>query len=259
MGKIIAISNQKGGVGKSTTTINLSAALAERGKHVLIVDLDPQGNSTTGLGISKQDLKNTIYNLLLGEVSLREVIKTTPQEKLLILPANMDLAGAEIEFVNIRNREYLLKNLLSGIVDNFDYILIDCPPSLNMLTINAMTAAGSILVPVQCEYYALEGLTQLLHTVKLVKQKLNPTLCIEGMLFTMYDARTNLSMQVVEEVRKSVDSPVYDTIIPRSVRLSEAPSYGLPITLYDPSSRGAECYRDLANEIIKTKGGKKNG
>lgn len=251
MGKVIAISNQKGGVGKSTTTINLSACLAEKGRHVLIVDLDPQGNSTTGLGIPKSELEKTVYELLLGEASLREVIKSTTQENLLLLPASMDLAGAEIEFINIKDREYLLKHILDALKEDFDYILIDCPPSLNMLTINAMTAADSIIVPIQCEFYALEGLTQLIHTINLVKKKLNPTLHIEGMVFTMYDARTNLSLQVVEEVKNTLSYDVYKSIIPRSVRLSEAPSYGLPINIYDPSSKGCDSYRALADEVIE--------
>lgn len=251
MSKVIAVSNQKGGVGKSTTTINLASCLAERGKQVLIVDLDPQGNSTTGLGISKSTLNKTIYDLLLGEATLREVIKTTPQEKLLLLPANMNLAGAEIEFINIKDREQLLKNILDLLKDDFDYIFIDCPPSLNMLTINAMTAADSVLVPIQCEFYAIEGLTQLIYTIDIVKQKLNPNLSINGVVFTMYNGNTNLSAQVVEEVKNSLNYYKYKTIIPRSVRLAEAPSFGLPINLFESSSKAAEAYRELAKEFLK--------
>jgi len=252
MSKVIAISNQKGGVGKSTTTINLSACLAETGKQVLIVDLDPQGNATTGVGVAKSDLNYSVYNLLLNEVTVNNVIKPTSQNNLFILPADMNLAGAEIEFVNIEKREYLLKNILDELRKKFEYILIDCPPSLNMLTINAMTAADSLIVPIQCEFYALEGLTQLIHTIDLVKQKLNPALKIEGMVFTMFDPRTNLSTQVVDEVKNTLPYKIYDSMIPRNVRLSEAPSYGLPINLYEPASKGTESYRSLASEVINS-------
>lgn len=251
MGKIIAISNQKGGVGKSTTTINLAACLAETGKQILIVDLDPQGNSTTGLGISKSTLDKTVYDLLIGEATLKEVIKTTSQEKLLLLPANMNLAGAEIEFVNIKDREQLLKNILNLLRDDFDYIFIDCPPSLNMLTINAMTAADSVLIPIQTEFYAIEGLSQLIYTMDMVKQKLNPNLSVNGVVFTMYNQSTNLSSQVVENVKAGLNYYKYKTVIPRSIRFAEAPSYGLPINLYDSNSKAAESYRNLAKEFIK--------
>ncbi|MCQ2976613.1 MAG: AAA family ATPase [archaeon] len=251
MGKIIAISNQKGGVGKSTTTINLGACLAESGKQILIVDLDPQGNSTTGLGISKSTLDKTVYDLLLGDATLKEVIKTTSQERLLLLPANMNLAGAEIEFVNIKEREQLLKNILNLLRDDFDYIFIDCPPSLNMLTINAMTAADSVLIPIQTEFYAIEGLSQLIYTMDMVKQRLNPNLTVNGVVFTMFNSSTNLSQQVVENVKAGLNYYKYKTVIPRSVRLAEAPSFGLPINLYEHNSKACEAYRNLAKEFIK--------
>ncbi|HBY20593.1 MAG: chromosome partitioning protein ParA [Clostridiales bacterium GWE2_32_10] len=250
MGRIISVTNQKGGVGKTTTAVNLSACLAEAGKKILIVDLDPQGNTSTGLGIDKAKLKNTIYNVLLSEVKLDKILIKTKQKNLIIAPANMNLAGSEIEFIGIENREYLLKNTLNEVRDNYDFIIIDCPPSLSMLTINAMTASDTVLVPIQCEYYALEGLTQLIHTINLVKKRLNPDLFIEGMVFTMFDARTNLSIQVVEEVKHHLKENVYKTIIPRNVRLGEAPSHGLPINLYDSISKGAESYRFLAEEVI---------
>ena len=250
MGRIISVTNQKGGVGKTTTAVNLSACLAEAGKKILIVDLDPQGNTSTGLGIDKAKLKNTIYNVLLSEVKLDKILIKTKQKNLFIAPANMDLAGSEIEFIGIENREYLLKTTLSEVRNNYDFIIIDCPPSLSMLTINAMSASDTILVPIQCEYYALEGLTQLIHTINLVKKRLNPDLFIEGMVFTMFDARTNLSIQVVEEVKHHLKENVYKTIIPRNVRLGEAPSHGLPINLYDSTSKGAESYRFLAEEVI---------
>lgn len=253
MGRVISITNQKGGVGKTTTAINLSACLAEQGKEVLLIDLDPQGNSSTGLGLNKAKLKNTIYNVLLNELHISKIITKTKQKKLYIAPTNMDLAGSEIEFISINDREYLLKNIIETIKYSYDYIIIDCPPSLNILTLNALTASTSVLVPIQCEYYALEGLTQLIHTINLVKKKLNPTLYIEGIVFTMFDARTNLSLQVVEEVKKHLKEKTYKTIIPRNVRLGEAPSYGLPINLYDKTSKGAESYRLLAEEVINYK------
>ena len=252
MGRIISITNQKGGVGKTTTAVNLSACVAELGKKVLIVDLDPQGNTSTGLGIDKGKLKHTIYNVLLSEVEMKKILIKTKQKNLILAPANMDLAGSEIEFIGIENREYLLKNVLLKIKDEYDFIFIDCPPSLSMLTVNAMTASDTVLVPIQCEYYALEGLTQLMHTINLVKKRLNPEIFIEGMVFTMFDARTNLSLQVVEEVKHHLKENVYKTIIPRNVRLGEAPSHGLPINLYDSSSKGAEAYRFLAEELVGT-------
>ncbi|HCC06768.1 MAG TPA: chromosome partitioning protein ParA [Clostridiales bacterium] len=251
MSRIISITNQKGGVGKTTTSVNLSACLAEAGKKVLIVDLDPQGNTSTGLGIDKSKLKRTIYNVLLSEISLDKILLKTKQKNLTIAPANMDLSGSEIEFIGIENREYLLKQVLEKVRDDYDFIIVDCPPSLSMLTLNAMTACDTVLVPIQCEYYALEGLTQLMHTINLVKKRLNPELYIEGMIFTMFDARTNLSLQVVEEVKHHLKENVYKTIIPRNVRLGEAPSHGLPINLYDPNSKGTESYRLLAEEVIR--------
>lgn len=248
MGRIIAIANQKGGVGKTTTNINLSAALAELNKKVLTIDADPQGNTSSGLGIDKNALKYTLYDLLIGEVTFKEVITTV--NGLDIIPTNVNLAGAEIELIGLDRREYILKDCLDYIKKEYDYITIDCPPSLNILTVNALTAANSVLVPIQCEYYALEGLTQLLHTINLVKKRLNPSLELEGAVFTMYDARTNLSLEVVEEVKKHLGKNVYRSIIPRNVRLSEAPSHGVPINIYDPKSKGAESYRLLADEVI---------
>ena len=243
MGRIIAVANQKGGVGKSTTAINLSACLAERGKKVLTIDIDPQGNTTSGLGVDKNSTENTLYELLLNEVQNVDLI-----------PSNINLSGAEIELVGIDEKEYILKKIIDKVRDNYDYIIMDCPPSLNMLTINALTAATSVLVPIQCEYYALEGLSQLIHTIELVKDRLNNSLEIEGVVFTMYDARTNLSLQVVENVKDNLDQNIYKTIIPRNVRLAEAPSYGQPITIYDSKSAGAESYRLLAEEVINREG-----
>ena len=250
MGRIIAIANQKGGVGKTTTAINLSACLAEAEKRVLTIDMDPQGNTTSGLGIDKNNCENTIYQLILGECSFDEALIHTEFEYLDLIPSNVNLAGAEIELLNIENREYVLHNEIEKIKDNYDFIIIDCPPSLNMLTVNAMTTASTVLVPIQCEYYALEGLSQLIHTIELVRDRLNKRLKIEGVVFTMYDARTNLSLQVVENVKENLDQNIYKTIIPRNVRLAEAPSYGKPINLYDSRSTGAESYRLLAEEVI---------
>ena len=251
MGRIIAIANQKGGVGKTTTAINLSACLAEAGKRVLTVDLDPQGNTTSGLGVNKNDQEKTIYELLIGQSPVEECLLKEVLPGLDILPSNIELSGAEIELIGIENKEFILKEEIDKIRSNYDFVLIDCPPSLNMLTVNAMTTADTVLVPIQCEYYALEGLSQLIHTINLVKQRLNSSLELEGVVFTMYDSRTNLSLQVVENVKNYLSNAVYKTIIPRNVRLAEAPSYGMPINLYDAKSAGAESYRLLAKEVIE--------
>lgn len=249
MGRTIVIANQKGGVGKTTTTINLSASLAELGKKVLVVDMDPQGNTTSGLGVDKEE-GNTVYELLLEEKTLEECLRKEIFPNLSLIPSNVNLAGAEIELVNVENKENLLKNALDQIKEDYDFILIDCPPSLNVLTINSMCAGDTVLVPIQCEYYALEGLSQLMHTIDLVRERLNSDLEMEGVVFTMYDARTNLSLQVVENVKNNLDQTIYKSIIPRNVRLAEAPSHGLPITIYDTKSAGAEAYRLLAEEVI---------
>lgn len=250
MGRIIAIANQKGGVGKTTTAINLSSCLAEKGKKVLAVDMDPQGNMTSGLGVDKNAIEDTIYDLIIGESTIKEVLKENIMKNLDIIPANIDLSAAEIELIDVEEKEYIVRNIIQEIKDKYDYIIIDCPPSLSMLTINAMTTATSVLVPIQCEYYALEGLSQLIHTVDLVKSRLNPELEIEGVVFTMYDARTNLSLQVVENVKDNLHQNIYKTIIPRNIRLAEAPSYGIPINQYDPKSAGSESYMRLAEEVI---------
>lgn len=254
MGKIIAIANQKGGVGKTTTSINLSACLAEKGKKVLVIDTDPQGNTTSGFGIEKNELDNTIYELILGECPIRDCVINDVIENVSVLPANVNLAATEIELIGVERKEYILKNEVDYVKNEYDFIIIDCPPSLNMLTINAMTTADSVLVPIQCEYYALEGLSQLIHTVNLVKERLNPELEMEGVVFTMYDSRTNLSMQVVDNVKQNLKQKVYNTLIPRNIRLAEAPSYGLPINKYDAKSAGAEAYMQLAEEIIGSAG-----
>ena len=250
MGRVIAVANQKGGVGKTTTAINLSACLAEKGQKVLAIDMDPQGNMTSGLGIDKDEVEKNIYDLMIGQVGVEEVLQKEAIENLDIIPTSIDLSAAEIELIGVDDKEFIIRNAIAPIKDNYDYIIIDCPPSLSMLTINAMTTADSVLVPIQCEYYALEGLSQLIHTVELVKERLNPILKIEGVVFTMYDARTNLSLQVVENVKENLNQNIYKTIIPRNVRLAEAPSYGQPITLYDPRSSGAESYSLLAEEVI---------
>lgn len=253
MGRIIAIANQKGGVGKTTTAINLSACLAEKGKKVLAIDLDPQGNMTSGLGVDKNEVENTAYQLILNECSINESIQPTVVDNLKIIASNVELAGAEIELLGINDKEYILKTTVDYIKDDYDFIIIDCPPSLNMLTVNAMTTADTVLVPIQCEYYALEGLSQLIHTINLVQERLNPNLQMEGVVFTMYDVRTNLSNQVVENVKANLDTTIYKTMIPRNIRLAEAPSYGIPINMYDAKSAGAESYRNLAQEIIERK------
>ena len=253
MGRIIAIANQKGGVGKTTTSINLSASLAAKGKKVLVIDTDPQGNTTSGFGIEKNELENTIYELILGECSIRDCIISNIIKNVSVVPSNVNLAAAEIELIGVDKKEYILKNEVDYVKDDYDFIIIDCPPSLNMLTINSMTTADSVLVPIQCEYYALEGLSQLIHTINLVKERLNPDLRIDGVVFTMYDSRTNLSMQVVENVKQNLNQKVYNTLIPRYIRLAEAPSYGTTINMYVPKSAGAEAYMQLAEEVIKNK------
>jgi len=250
LGRVIAVTNQKGGVGKTTTNINLGACMAQAGKKVLVVDMDPQGNCTSGLGLDKNNLQCSIYDLLLGECYTEDAIFDTCVENLFIIPSNINLSGAEVELVNREHREFILKSILDDSKYLYDYILIDCPPSLNILTINSLTAADTVLIPIQCEYYALEGLTQLMHTIELVQRRLNPYLKVEGIVFTMFDARTNLSMQVVDEVKRNMQLNVFHTIIPRNVRLSEAPSHGVPITLYDEKSKGAESYISLSQEII---------
>lgn len=250
MKRIIAIANQKGGVGKTTTAINLSACLAEQKKKVLVIDLDPQGNTTSGLGIDKDAVENTVYELILDECSIRESISKTDIENLFLIPSNVNLSGAEIELLGINDKEYILKNAVDYIRGDYDFVIIDCPPSLNMLTVNAMTTADTVLVPIQCEYYALEGISQLIHTIDLVQERLNPNLKMEGVVFTMYDSRTNLSNDVVNNVKNNLNTTIYKTIIPRNVRLAEAPSHGLPINLYDSKSAGAESYRLLAKEVI---------
>ncbi len=252
MSKIIAVTNQKGGVGKTTTSVNLSAALAESGKKVLLIDIDPQGNATSGVGIqNKNNLELTIYNLLMGECYVEETLQKTCVENLLVIPSNINLAGAELELADMPQREYILKKIVDNLKFLYDFVIIDCPPSLSMLTINALTSADSVLIPVQCEYFALEGLTQLMHTIKLVQNKINDSLIIEGIVFTMFDSRLNLSLQVVDEVKKHLGQYVFTSMIPRNVRLSEAPSHGLPVTVYDKTSKGAESYYCLAEEIIK--------
>ncbi len=249
MGRIIAVANQKGGVGKTTTAINLSSCLAALGKKTLAIDLDPQGNMTSGLGLNKDEVEYTAYDLILGEVEIDKVINKDVLENLDVLPTNIDLSAAEIELIGVEDKEFIIKKSVDTVRDNYEFIIIDCPPSLSMLTINAMTTADTVLVPIQCEYYALEGLSQLMHTIDLVKERLNPDLEMEGIVFTMYDARTNLSLEVVENVKDNMDTTIYKTIIPRNIRLAEAPSHGKPINLYDPRSTGAESYMLLAEEV----------
>ncbi|MDD4295626.1 MAG: AAA family ATPase [Ruminiclostridium sp.] len=251
MSKVIAIANQKGGVGKTTTAVNLSSCLAVKGKKVLIIDIDPQGNTSSGLGVDKTSIDTSIYDVIINSIPINDSFIETKIDNLLISPSNIQLAGAEVELVSVISRETRLKFAIEPIKNDFDFILIDCPPSLGLITVNALTAADTILVPIQCEYYALEGLSQLMNTVKIVQKHLNPSLKVEGVVLTMFDARTNLSIQVVDEVKKYFGNKVYRTIIPRNVRLSEAPSYGLPIILYDSKSKGAECYMELAEEVIE--------
>lgn len=250
MGKIISVANQKGGVGKTTTTINLAAALGEEGKKVLVIDMDPQGNTTSGIGIDKNNVENTVYELILGECTIKESILRDVIKNVSLIPANVNFAAAEVELIGIEKQEYILKNEIEWITDQYDYILIDCPPSLSTLTVNALTASDSVLVPIQCEYYALEGLSQLIHTVNLIKQRLNSKIGIEGVVFTMYDSRTNLSAQVVENVKENFAYNVFETVIPRNTRVAEAPSYGMPVIQYDPKANGSEAYRSLAREVI---------
>jgi len=251
MGKIIAVTNQKGGVGKTTTSINLSAAMALKGKKVLLVDTDPQGNATSGLGINKSKENKNLYSLMIENVDIGECIRKTAIDKLHVLPSSIDLAGAEIELVNVMAREFVLKTALEQVKDKYDFIFIDCPPSLGLLTLNSLSAADSVLIPIQCEFYALEGLGQLVNTINLIQKKLNPKLEIEGILLTMYEARRNLTQQVTDEVKKHFKDKVYPVMIPRNVRLSEAPSHGIPIALYDKKSKGTKSYKDLANCVIK--------
>lgn len=251
MGRIIAIANQKGGVGKTTTSINLSACIGARGKKVLVIDMDPQGNTTSGYGIQKNELENTVYELIMGDCSVEDCILKEVVPNVSLIPANVNLAAAEIELIGVNDKDFILKNEIDWVKDSYDFVIIDCPPSLNLLTINAMTTANSVLVPIQCEYYALEGLSQLIHTINLVKERLNPSLDMDGVVFTMYDSRTNLSNQVVDNVKSNLNQKVYNTLIPRNIRLAEAPSYGQPISMYDPRSAGAESYMALAEEVIR--------
>lgn len=251
MGRVIAVANQKGGVGKTTTAVNLSTSLAKKGKKVILIDGDPQGNATSGLGVEK-DLDNSLYDVLVNEVDIKTTLQDTCVKTLKVCPSNMDLAGAEVELVSQMSREFRMKEKIDPIREEFDYIIIDCPPSLGLITLNSFTAADSVLIPVQCEYYALEGLGQLLNTINLVKKHLNKNLEIEGAVLTMYDMRTNLSNQVVKEVKRYFDDKVYKTVIPRNIKLSEAPSFGMPIGLYDPKSKGARAYEKLAKEVMKS-------
>lgn len=250
MGKVISIANQKGGVGKTTTAVNLSASLAKKNKRVLLIDTDPQGNATSGVGVDKS-VQYSVYDVLVDGVEIENTIQNTSIKNLDVCPSNINLAGAEVQLVSVQQREYRLKERLEKIKDEYDYIIIDCPPSLGIVTLNAFTASDSVLIPIQCEYYALEGLGQLINTVNLVKKRMNKSLSIEGALLTMYDARTNLSNQVVKEVKNYFDTKVYKTVIPRNVKLSEAPSYGMPICMYDARSKGAKCYEKLTKEVIK--------
>ena len=250
MGKIISVANQKGGVGKTTTAVNLSTSLAKKGKRVLLIDTDPQGNATSGVGVDKS-VQFSVYDVLVDGVEIENTIQKTEVKNLDVCPSNINLAGAEVQLVSVKDREYRLKEKLDKYKDNYDYIIIDCPPSLGLVTLNAFTASDSVLIPIQCEYYALEGLGQLINTINLVKKRMNKSLSIEGALLTMYDARTNLSNQVVKEVKNYFDDKVYKTVIPRNVKLSEAPSYGMPICMYDARSKGSKCYEKFTKELIK--------
>ena len=250
MGRTIAIANQKGGVGKTTTAINLSSCLAEAGQRVLTIDFDPQGNATSGLGLEKGQIEDTVYEMMLGDCSFEDCLQREVQEDLDVLPSDSNLSGAEIELLDVENKEFVLKSHLDQVKNDYDFIIIDCPPSLSLLTLNALVAADTVLVPIQCEYYALEGLSQVLRTINIVKRKMNPSLEMEGVVYTMYDARTNLSLEVVENVKNNLNEKIYKTIIPRNVRLAEAPSHGMPINIYDSKSTGAESYRLLAAEVI---------
>lgn len=256
MGKTVAIVNQKGGVGKTTTAVNLTASLGSKGFRILLVDIDPQGNSTSGLGINKRSLEKSSYNVLIGDSSAKDAIIKTEFENVYVMPSSMDLAGAELELVEISKRESRLKNALSLVKDDFDFIFLDCPPSLGLITLNGLCAADTLMVPIQCEFYALEGLSQLISTVRTVKRLYNPYIDIEGVLLTMYDGRLNLTQQVVDEVKKCFPKKVYSTFIPRNVRLSEAPSYGQPVLYYDKSSKGSNAYSELADEFLKLNGKK---
>lgn len=250
MGKIVSIANQKGGVGKTTTSINLSTVLAKKGKKVLLIDADPQGNATSGVGVDK-DQQFSVYDVLIEDIEIENTLQKTKVKNLDLCPSNINLAGAEVQLVGMENREHRLKKKLDNIKDEYDFIIIDCPPSLGLVTLNAFTASDSVLIPIQCEYYALEGLSQLITTIKTIKKKLNPQIEIEGVLGTMYDGRTNLSIQVLDEVKKYFPDKVYKTIIPRNVRLSESPSFGEPIINYDRTSKGADAYMALAKEVIR--------
>ena len=252
MGKVIVIANQKGGVGKTTTSVNLSAYLGDLKKKVLLIDSDPQGNATSGFGIDKDRVDHSLYDVYINEIQLKDAIIETKYKNLWVCPSNVNLAGAEIDLIGVEGREFILKNILDSIKDLYDYIIIDCPPSLNVLTVNAMTAADSVIVPIQCEYYALEGLSQLIHTINLIQDRLNDKLEIDGIVFTMYDSRTNLSADVIANVKENIHLKIYDTVIPRNVRLAEAPSYGLPIHMYDKKSAGSIAYQKLAKEVINS-------